>query len=106
MTRHGPSTAESCFVRARSASRLPSIWFYDLMRTIHRMACKMTEVELLARFVDQRQFGDISAEARQQLKIRVLDTIGVAIGALDAPPILAVSRLLDELGGTPLSTLI
>src|SRR5712671_1332028 len=66
----------------------------------------MTEVELLARFVDQRQFGDISAEARQQLKIRVLDTIGVAIGALDAPPILAISRLLDELGGRPLATLI
>jgi 2-methylcitrate dehydratase len=46
----------------------------------------MTEVELLARFVDQTRFEDISAEARQQLKIRVLDTIGVAIGALDAPP--------------------
>src|SRR5215471_10566857 len=67
---------------------------------------EMTEVERLARFVDERQFGDIGAEARQQLKIRVLDTIGVAIGALDAPPILAVSRLIDELGGRPLSTLI
>ena len=66
----------------------------------------MTEVERLARFVDERQFGDIGAEARQQLKIRVLDTIGVAIGALDAAPILAVSRLIDELGGRPLSTLI
>src|SRR6266849_638440 len=67
---------------------------------------EMTEVELLARFVDQRQFGDISAEARQQLKIRVLDTIGVAIGALDAPPILAISRLIEQLGGQPLATLI
>jgi 2-methylcitrate dehydratase len=66
----------------------------------------MTEVERLARFVDQRQFADISAEARQQLKIRVLDTVGVAIGALDAPPMLAVSRLIDELGGKPLSTMI
>jgi 2-methylcitrate dehydratase len=66
----------------------------------------MTEVERLACFVDQRQFADISAEARQQLKIRVLDTLGVAIGALNAPPILAVSRLIDELGGEPLSTLI
>jgi 2-methylcitrate dehydratase len=66
----------------------------------------MTEVELLARFVDQRQFADISAEARQQLKIRVLDTIGVAIGALDGPPIQAISRLIDELGGRPLATLI
>ncbi len=66
----------------------------------------MTEVERLARFVDQRRFEDISAEAREQLKIRVLDTVGVAIGALDAPPILAVFRLVDELGGKPLSTLI
>jgi 2-methylcitrate dehydratase len=66
----------------------------------------MTQVERLARFVDQRQFADISTQARQQLKIRVLDTVGVAIGALDAPPILAVSRLIDELGGKPLSTLI
>jgi len=66
----------------------------------------MTEVERLARFVDQRQFADISAEARQQLKIRVLDTLGVAIGALDAPPILAISRLIGELGGKPLSRLI
>jgi 2-methylcitrate dehydratase len=66
----------------------------------------MTEVERLARFVDQRRFGDISAEALQQLKIRVLDTVGVAIGARGAPPILAVSRLIDELGGQPLATLI
>jgi len=66
----------------------------------------MTEVERLARFVDERQFADISADARQQLKIRVLDTIGVAIGALDAPPILAIARLIEELGGRPLATLI
>jgi 2-methylcitrate dehydratase len=66
----------------------------------------MTEVELLACFVDQRTFADISAEARQQLKIRVLDTIGVAIGALDAPPISSISSLIDELGGRRLSTLI
>ncbi len=66
----------------------------------------MTEVEQLARFVAERQFGDISLQAREQLKIRVLDTIGVAIGALDAPPTVAISRLIDELGGKPLSTLI
>jgi 2-methylcitrate dehydratase len=66
----------------------------------------MTEVEQLARFVAERQFGDISAQARLQLKIRVLDTIGVAIGALDAPPMGAIARLIDELGGKPLSTMI
>ena len=66
----------------------------------------MSEVELLARFVDERQFSDISVQAHQQLKIRVLDTIGVAIGALGAAPILAISRLIGELGGRPLSTLV
>jgi 2-methylcitrate dehydratase len=66
----------------------------------------MTEVEQLARFVAERQFGDISAHALAQLKIRVLDTIGVAIGALDAEPMVAVARLIDQLGGRPLSTLI
>jgi 2-methylcitrate dehydratase len=66
----------------------------------------MTEVEQLARFVADRQFSDMSAQAREQLKIRVLDTLGVAIGALDAPPMVAISRLIDELGGRPLSTMI
>jgi 2-methylcitrate dehydratase len=66
----------------------------------------MTEVEQLARFVADRKFGDISVQARQQLKIRVLDTIGVAIGALDAPPMAAIARLTGELGGRPLATMI
>lgn len=42
----------------------------------------------------------------EQLKIRVLDTLDVAIGALGAPPILAIRALIDELGGRPHSTLI
>jgi 2-methylcitrate dehydratase len=66
----------------------------------------MTEVEQLARFVADSQFGDISAKAREQLKIRVLDTVGVAIGALGAPPMVAVAGLIDVLGGTPLATMI
>jgi hypothetical protein len=34
-----------------------------------------------------RGVSDLSDAALEQLKIRVLDTVGVAIGALDAPPI-------------------
>ncbi|MGI6879211.1 MmgE/PrpD family protein [Microbacterium sp. gxy059] len=66
----------------------------------------MTEVQHLARFVADATFDDISDEAVAQLKIRVLDTIGVAIGALDAAPIVAIGGLVDDLGGTPISTLI
>ena len=41
----------------------------------------MTEVHDLAAFVDGARLDQLSAEALDQLKIRVLDTIGVAIGA-------------------------
>ncbi|WP_338750628.1 MmgE/PrpD family protein [Janibacter alittae] len=65
-----------------------------------------TEVQQLAEFVDRAAFEDIGPEALEQLKIRVLDTLGVAIGALDAEPIRAVRGLLGDLGGTASATLI
>lgn len=65
-----------------------------------------TEVTQLAEFVANASFDDLSAESLEQLKIRVLDTIGVAIGALDAEPIVAIRGLIEDLGGTPMSTLI
>jgi 2-methylcitrate dehydratase len=66
----------------------------------------MTEVQELAKFVEKAQLTDLSPESLEQLKIRVLDTLGVAIGALDAEPINAIYGLLHDLGGTPSSTLI
>lgn len=66
----------------------------------------MTEVQDMARFVAGAAFDDLSDEAVAQLKIRVLDTLGVAIGALDAEPIVAIRALIDDLGGAPTSTLI
>ena len=57
----------------------------------------MTEVQELAAFVDRARFEDLSGEALAQLKIRVLDTIGVAIGALDAEPIVAIRGLIEDL---------
>jgi 2-methylcitrate dehydratase len=66
----------------------------------------MTEVQNLARFVDAASLDRLSADALEQLKIRVLDTLGVAIGALDAPPIIAIRSLVDDLGGTPAATMI
>ncbi len=65
-----------------------------------------TEVTRLAEFVARARFDDLSSNAVEQLKIRVLDTIGVAIGALDAEPTLAVRGLVEDLGGTPTATLI
>jgi 2-methylcitrate dehydratase len=65
-----------------------------------------TEVQQLAAFVDSASLDQISPAALEQLRIRVLDTLGVAIGALDAEPIQAIRGLLEELGGTPQATLI
>ncbi len=64
------------------------------------------EVFRLAEFVDQARLEHLSAEALEQLKIRVLDTLGVAIGALDAAPMVAIRDLLQEQGGTPSATMI
>ncbi|MBU6463405.1 MAG: MmgE/PrpD family protein [Bradyrhizobium sp.] len=66
----------------------------------------MTEVQELATFVEQARLDDLNERALEQLKIRVLDTIGVAIAALSAPPVAAIRSLVAELGGCPRSTLI
>lgn len=59
----------------------------------------MTEVQQLAAFVVAARYRQISDQAIEQLKIRVLDTLGVAIGALDAKPMQAIRQLTDSLGG-------
>ena len=66
----------------------------------------MAEVEVLAKYVRRARLEDLSDKALEQLKIRVLDSIGVAIGALAATPIAAVRKLTALLQGRPLSTLI
>jgi 2-methylcitrate dehydratase len=66
----------------------------------------MTVVARLARFVRDRSWDDLSDSARAELKIRVLDALGCALGALDAPPVHAIRAQLDDFGGRPLCTLI
>ncbi len=66
----------------------------------------MTEVEQLAAFVARASYEDLSEEAHLALKIRVLDALGCAIGALDGPPIRMLRAQLDDFGGHPLVTLI
>src|SRR5713226_3833223 len=66
----------------------------------------MTQVEQLADFVVQSRYESLSNKASQELKIRVLDALGCAIGALDGPPIQMIRTQLEDFGGTPLATLI
>ena len=66
----------------------------------------MTQVEQLANFVVRMTYEDLSEEARQQLKIRVLDALGCAIGALEGSPIKMLRAQIEDFGGNPLATLI
>lgn len=63
-------------------------------------------VQRLAKFVSSAEFRTLSDEARQALKIRVLDALGCAIGALDSRVVSEVRDEVEEMGGRPLCTLI
>ncbi len=66
----------------------------------------MTVAEELAAFIVKASYDDLSDSAVMQLKIRVLDSLGCALGALDGEPVKAVRKQLDDFGGNPLCTLI
>ena len=66
----------------------------------------MTLVEQLAAFVVCVTYEDLSEEARHQLKIRIIDALGCAIGALEGPPLKMLRTQLEDFGGRPLVTLI
>ncbi len=66
----------------------------------------MTQVERLADFVQNASYEEMSDEARSQLKMRVLDALGCAIGALDGEPIWLIRENIEEFGGSGLCTLI
>ncbi len=65
-----------------------------------------TLVQDLAQFVVDRGFDDLSDAAVQALKLRVLDSLGCAIGALDGGPIQALRAHLVDFGGRPWCTTI
>ncbi len=60
----------------------------------------------LARFVVRASYHDLSAAAREALKVRVLDALGCALGALDAELLTAVLAQIAEFGGASHCTLI
>ncbi|KKO19864.1 MAG: 2-methylcitrate dehydratase [Candidatus Brocadia sp.] len=66
----------------------------------------MTQAEQLAAFVVQASYGDLSKSVCQQLKIRVLDALGCAIGAMDGEPILLIRSQNEDFGGTSRCTMI
>ncbi len=66
----------------------------------------MTLVQELAQFVVRADYEQISPEARRELKVRILDSLACAIGALEGEPIVLIRQHLTEFGGAPLCTLI
>ena len=66
----------------------------------------MTHAEHLAEFVNRASFDDISAAACMQLKIRILDSLGCAIGAIGSGPVQLVREQVEEFDGNGSCTLI
>lgn len=66
----------------------------------------MAMVNELASFVAAADFDQLSMAVRTQAKIRVLDSLGCAISALDAEPITMIAAQNIDFGGNPRCTLI
>jgi 2-methylcitrate dehydratase len=66
----------------------------------------MAMVNEMASFVAAAGFDQLSMAARTQAKIRVLDALGCAIGALDAGPMAMIAAQNADFGGNPRCTLI
>lgn len=66
----------------------------------------MTEVQQLAKFVHTRRYDDLSAAAVTALKLRLLDSLGCAIGAMNGGPVKMIKQQIEDFGGNPLTSLI
>jgi 2-methylcitrate dehydratase len=65
-----------------------------------------TMVEEVANFVAGARWERLSSEAREALAVRVLDSLGCAVGAVSSDVLGMVGRQVAELGGRPTCTLI
>ncbi len=66
----------------------------------------MSMVDQLAAFVVGTKYEDLSETALRQAKIRILDALACAIGALDGEPIKIVRAQIKDFGGEGRCTLI
>jgi 2-methylcitrate dehydratase len=66
----------------------------------------VTIVEQLGRFASGASYDDLSETAREQLKIRVLDALACAMGALDGEPVRLVRAQVEECDGSAQCSLI
>src|SRR2546429_791565 len=66
----------------------------------------MTIAERLAQFAVAASYDDLSEAAREQLKIRVLDALACAIGAVEGEPVRLVRAQVEEFNGSGPCSLI
>jgi 2-methylcitrate dehydratase len=66
----------------------------------------MTCAERLATFVRRSSYEDLSDTVRERLKIRILDSLGCAVGALEGEPVQILRRQIGELEPEGKCTLI
>ena len=66
----------------------------------------MTIVQQMASFIHNADFEELSGIAREQIKIRILDSLGAAIGAMGAGPIRSVRAHIDDFGRSAQCSLI
>jgi 2-methylcitrate dehydratase len=66
----------------------------------------LSRSEEMAAFVERVGWEHISPDAREALKVRVLDSLACAFGAIRGEPIRMIRRDVNEFGGNPLCTLI
>ncbi|MGB9478042.1 MAG: MmgE/PrpD family protein [Candidatus Acidiferrum sp.] len=66
----------------------------------------MTYAERLAEYVCRVSYDDISQDAREQLKIHILDSLGCAVGAIGSEPVQLVRNQVEEFDGEGNCTLI
>lgn len=70
------------------------------------MTERPTLAQQLASFVCNAELDQLSQDASEQLELRVLDSIGCALGALRSPVPTTVLDHVIDFGGNPLATLI
>ena len=66
----------------------------------------MTAVERLADFAVSASYEELSETARQQLKIRILDALGCAIGALEGEPTQIIRKNIAKFDSDERCTLL
>lgn len=66
----------------------------------------LSRSERMAAFVEGASWESISPAAREALKVRVLDSLGCAFGAIDGPPVRIIRDNVEEFGGVPMCTMI